>query len=101
LAFKQGQPFTAGIVFASSILSGAFYPVSVLPGWVQTFSIAIPQTSALEAMRLAALQGASPGQLMPEIGALLGFAVFLIPLSLWSFRRSLRRAKIVGSLAHY
>jgi ABC-2 type transport system permease protein len=101
LVFKQGDPFTAAIVVASGLLSGTMYPVSILPGWLQAISRILPQTHAIESMRLAVLQGYSVGDLMPQLGALAIYAVLLLPLSLLTFKLAMHRAKIEGSLAHY
>lgn len=101
LVFKQGDPFTAVIVVAAGMLSGTLYPVSVLPSWLQVVAKLLPQTHAIEAMRLAVLQGYPVTELASQLGALALYAVVLVPLSLWAFRLAMRRAKIEGSLAHY
>jgi len=101
LVFKQGDPFTAAIVVAAGMLSGTLYPVSVLPGWLQVVARLLPQTHAIEAMRMAVLQGHSLRDLAPQLGALAIYAVLLLPLALWAFNRAMHRAKIEGSLAHY
>jgi len=101
LVFKQGDPFTMAIVMGSSLISGTFYPVSVLPGWLRATAQLIPQTHSIEAMRLAILQGYSIVDLAPQLGALLIFAVALVPTALLASHIAMHRAKVVGSLAHY
>jgi hypothetical protein len=51
-------------------------------------------------MRAALLSGAGWAQLWPSIGALLIFAVILIPVSFGVFAWALRRTKITGTLTH-
>jgi hypothetical protein len=46
------------------------------------------------------LAGAGWRELFPSIGALLLFAVILIPLSFAVFAWALRRTKITGTLTH-
>lgn len=100
LVFKQGDPFTGVMVAASGLLSGTVYPVSALPGWLQVVSQALPQTHAIEAMRLAILRNFSIAELMPQLLPLVGFAL-IVPLALWAFSFAMYRAKLEGSLAHY
>ena len=42
------------------VVSGVYYPVSVLPGWMQAISRVSPATYALRGIRHAILQGAGP-----------------------------------------
>jgi ABC-2 type transport system permease protein len=101
LVFKQGDPFTFIVVVASGMLSGALYPVSVMPGWLQAVAQLLPHTHAISAMRAAALQGYSLGDMAPQLGILVIYAVLAVPLGLWIFNRAMRRAKVDGSLAQY
>src|SRR5690606_7837346 len=41
---KRSDPVLALYTIAASILSGAFYPVELLPGWLQAISWTIPHT---------------------------------------------------------
>lgn len=45
------------VVFLIGPLSGAYYPVSVLPSWLQTVAYALPTAWAFEAMRAALIEG--------------------------------------------
>ena len=83
------------------MLTGAMFPVSVLPPWAQVVSLAIPMTHALTAMRLALFGGGFPGTLVREIALLAVFAVLLLPLSLVLFERALRHARLTGSISWY
>jgi ABC-2 type transport system permease protein len=85
----------------SSFLGGIYYPVTILPGWLQFFSYLLPVTYALRGMRLALLQGASTGAILPDILVLALFSVLLMPASLSAFRFAVRRAKVDGSLSQY
>ena len=86
---------------ASALLSGAIYPVDVLPESLQIVARALPQTHAIEAMRLAVLQGHSIPDLASSLVSLLVFVIILLPLSLAAFHYAARRSKMDGSLAHY
>ena len=81
-------------------LVGVMYPVSVLPGPLRILARLIPVTYSLQGMRAALLAGAGWNQLWPSIGALLLFAVILVPSSFLVFAWALRRTKITGTLTH-
>jgi len=98
---KRGDPIAWVFGTASSLLAGVYYPVTVLPDWLEPVSRFVPLTYALDAMRLAMLQGHSLYQLRYDIFALLGFTLVLTPLAFLVFRKALKRAKMEGSLIQY
>jgi len=101
MVFKRGDPVTWLFNSLASLLGGVYYPIGIMPGWLQQIAGLIPVTYALRAMRLALLQGASVSELVPDLAALVGFSVVLLPLSLLAFRFAVRRARVDGSLTHY
>ncbi|MFZ0461883.1 MAG: ABC transporter permease [Candidatus Acidiferrales bacterium] len=100
LLFKRGNPAKWFVLGLSGLLGGMMYPVSILPGYLQAIARLIPITYSLEGMRAALLGGARMGQLWPSIGALLVFAVILLPASFLTFAWALRRTKVTGTLTH-
>ena len=82
-------------------MAGVFYPVSVVPRWMQQAANFLPLTHTLEGMRLAILRGYGLRQLIPQVVALLIFAAIVLPLSALAFAWAVRRAKRDGSLTHY
>jgi ABC-2 type transport system permease protein len=88
------------IVSQSCILlvSGVFYPVEVMPAWMQTLSWFSPATYALVAARQALLEGAGVVQLLPQLVPLLLVGVVLIPIGLTIFGWAERYAKRTGKL---
>ncbi len=98
---KRGDPVTTIVGGVGLLLGGVYYPVELLPSWLQFFAGLIPVTYALRAMRNALLANASWSALLPDIGALVLFCLILIPFSLLTFQQAVRWAKIDGSLAHY
>ena len=101
MVFKRGNPIAWLLSALANLLGGTYYPIAVLPIWLQKLSALIPVTYALRAMRLALLQGAGFDQLWGDILALCLFCVILLPLSLITFTYAVRRARVNGSLAHY
>ena len=100
MIFKRGNPVA---IFSglSWLLGGVYYPVEILPQWLEPFSFLLPITYSLQGMRLALLKGASLFELLPNILSLLVFALIMLPVSLFAFRYSVRRAKRDGSLTQY
>ncbi len=101
MVLKRGDPVAWAFNAVSTLLGGVYYPITILPGWLQIIARLIPVTYALEGMRLALLQGATIEELAPYIAALLVFSVILLPSSLLVFRYAVARAKVEGSLTHY
>ena len=101
LIVKKGDPVALILNGASSLLAGVFYPVAVLPDWLEPVSKVLPLTYALDSMRLAMLRGQSIYELRYDILVLLAFTLVLTPLSFLVFRRALKRAKKEGSLIQY
>lgn len=80
------------------LVSGVYYEVSVLPRWLQPFSVISPATYTLRAARAALLDGASLGDLWPELRILLLIGIILIPLGLKVFGLGERYAMKTGKL---
>jgi len=78
------------------VVSGVYYPVSVLPEWMQWLSKISPATYALRGIRSSILEG--EGLLWVNVWPLLVIGVISIPLGLWVFRRGEIHAKKYGKL---
>jgi ABC-2 type transport system permease protein len=100
LLFKRGNPAKWLLLGISSVVSGMLFPVNILPGWLQFLAELNPITYALDAMRAALLSGTGLLGLLRPLGALLLFAVILLPLSMSVFAWALRRTKNTGTLTH-
>jgi ABC-2 type transport system permease protein len=80
------------------VVSGVYYPVSVLPEWMQFLAKFSPATYALRADRAAILEGTPLSQLWGDIWPLLVIGAVAVPLGLWIFRRGEMHAKKHGKL---
>ena len=88
------------------LVSGVYYPVEVLPGWLQPFARLSPATYALSACRKLMGLGSGQGQLVgapisavaPELLTLTLMGVVMVPLGLWVFGQVERWAKKTGKL---
>jgi ABC-2 type transport system permease protein len=80
------------------VVSGVYYPTSVLPQWMQWISVISPATYALDGIRDAILAGDGVTEMGDEIWPLLVIGTFAIPLGLLIFRLGERHAKQHGKL---
>jgi ABC-2 type transport system permease protein len=80
------------------VVSGVYYPVDVLPGWMQAVAEISPATYALEGTRAAILEGAGIGSLWDELAALSLIGLVAVPLGLALFSAGERYAKRNGKL---
>lgn len=101
LVFKKGsfvEPLLEGF---SSFLGGVYFPLTLLPLWVQKISNFIPLTYMLRTFRLCLLKGTPLASLGTDLLILVLLTLVLFPISVWTFGKALKKAKKDGSLTHY
>lgn len=101
MVLKKGDPLSWIFTNMSWLLGGVYYPIAVLPDWVQKLSYLLPITYSLEGMRLALLKGYTLRALFPSIIPLLIFTIIMLPISIWVFKHAVEKAKVDGSLIKY
>ena len=101
LLFKEGDPINYIFRSASQLFGGVYFPISILPQWMQYFSYIMPITYSLDGMRLAILKGYTIQALGYNIIALSLFSIVLLPISIIVFKYAVKRAKIDGTLVQY
>lgn len=80
------------------VVSGVYYPVSILPQWMQWLATISPATYALHGIRGAVLDGDGLATAWGDIWPLLLLGAVAIPLGLLVFRAGERYAKRHGKL---
>ena len=80
------------------LISGVYYSVDVLPGWMQVLSWFSPATYALDGVRKGLIDGVALTDLWPDIWPLLVMGTLFIPLGLWAFGQAEKYAKRTGKL---
>ncbi len=80
------------------VISGVYYPVSVLPQWMEWLSTISPATYALRGIRSAIIDGVGVGAVWGDIWPLIVIGIVSIPLGLAVFGRGERYAKQHGKL---
>ena len=82
LWLKKGDPFSWVLGGLGTMLGGAYFPTSVLPGWLQKAALLIPITHSLDALRLTMLKGFSVEKVAEPLLILGLMSAILLPLSL-------------------
>lgn len=99
LSPEKGLQMTNIIKAIVLLVSGVYYPIEVLPTWLQPLGRISPATFMLEGMRAALLDGAGGLALLSSaILPLLLTGAITIPLGLYVFTRAERYAKATGVL---
>lgn len=98
LVSKRGTLLASVVPFGMGLLTGAFFPISVLPGWLQAVGKIIPTRFAFDGLRAAIFQGDGWGD---DVAALLAFGAVAVPVAVWIFGRALLFARKRGSLGQY
>ena len=98
LSPQKGEQMSVAVQGFLLLVSGVYYPLSVLPGPFQVAGLLSPLTYALAGMRASLLDGSSLRDQLPTIGILLAMGLVMIPASVAFFSWSEKRAKRLGLL---
>ena len=98
LSPEKGQQVTYIFTAVLLLVSGIYYDVSVLPGWMQPIANISPVYYALDGIRSALLDGASFTSQWSTVWPLLVMGVVCPPLGLYLFGRGELYAKKTGLL---
>lgn len=79
------------VTFPMLFLSGAFFPLQQMPGFMQAISKCVPLTYEVEALRQVVVLGAGLGEVMKPLLILLGFGVATLGISIPAFKRVVTR----------
>jgi len=79
------------LMFPMMFLSGVFFPLQQMPGYMQTFAHFLPLTYATTALRKVMVLGADIPAVATEITILIGFGVILLMIAVPMFKRAMSR----------
>jgi ABC-2 type transport system permease protein len=95
---ERGAQMTNIVQALFLLVSGIYYPVSVLPEWLQVISRISPATYVLEGMRAALLPETVDAEPLSYVWPLLLMGVVMLPLGIYFFQRAERYTKRTGKL---
>jgi ABC-2 type transport system permease protein len=98
LFVERGSQMTFVLQSLLLLVSGVYYSVSILPGWMQVVSRFSPATYVLDAVRKGLIQNVPATALLGDAWPLVVMGAVLVPLGLWVFSRAERYAKRTGRL---
>src|SRR5215210_2198203 len=98
LYVERGAQMTFVLQSCLLLVSGVYYSIDVLPGWMQVLSHLSPATYVLDGVRKGLIDGAPVSALLGDVWPLLVMGGFFIPFGLWAFSRAERYAKRTGKL---
>jgi ABC-2 type transport system permease protein len=111
---RGGQdPVRFVIGLLSGLAAGVYFPIYVLPRWLQALACLIPHTYVLDGVRRAVLGPGGAGGLLPphhllplppvavDALALLLYGLVAVPLGWHLFERGIARAKLDGRLSRW
>jgi ABC-2 type transport system permease protein len=98
LVVKRADVFIGVLIMGMGLVGGAFFPIEVMPSWLQPLGEVVPTRFAYDGLRAALFDGGGWGD---DVLVLLGFAAVLIPIGVWFGERALEFTRRRGSLSQY
>jgi len=98
LVVKRGDVLVGMVIFAMGLLSGALFPVDVLPGWLEPIGKVMPTRFAFDGLRASMFVGSG---WWTDVGVLAAYSILGIPAAIAVFGWALRVAQRQGTLGQY
>jgi ABC-2 type transport system permease protein len=98
IVLKRGQGLVALTTTLLAFLGGAYFPLQVLPGWVEFIGKLLPTRFVFDGVRAALFTGSGWGE---DALVLFGYSLIGLPIALFTFSAALAAAKRRGSLTQY
>jgi len=101
LTFRRGGNLVAFAAAASSLASGAFFPLTLFPGWLRHLAELNPMALTLKDMRATLVNGSGWSAISGGIAALAIIAVVSLTLGTLAFRAAVARERRLGTIGLY
>jgi ABC-2 type transport system permease protein len=101
LTVRRGNGGLGVVTLALGLLSGAYFPLTLLPDAVQWIAEKNPLAIALDGMRQALLGGSGWSHVAEDVLVLLPVSAAALALGMWVFRLALRRERRLGTIGLY
>jgi ABC-2 type transport system permease protein len=83
----QAVQFIPLVIVPQGLLSGLFWPVKDMPGWLQVIANVLPLTYANQALTNIMIRNQGLADVLPQLTVLLGFAALMVALAGLTLRR--------------
>jgi ABC-2 type transport system permease protein len=101
LIMREANTLVDTSSFLVQVLSGADFPVTILPKWLLPISLLLPLTYGLDAARGLLLKTNTIFSIGVEITLLIIFMFIMLWLGSWLFYRVERRVRMLGTLGQH
>ena len=101
LTFRRGAGIVGLATGALTLISGLYFPLALLPSWLETISAANPLSIAATGLREALLGDKGWGSIGGDILILLPLSIVSILVGMVAFKLALRRERHLGTLGAY
>lgn len=82
----QANALGTVIVLSISALGGAWWPLEIVPDWMQTLGRVSPMSWAMDGFQDIITRGLGITAVLPEVGVLLAFTALFLFVGIWRFR---------------
>ncbi len=98
---KQAESGVGFLVTGISLIGGFFFPVALLPGWIEWLSHVQPFTPTLELLRNVLVGTPLEGTAWGAVLKIVLWAVVLLPPAVWTLSRAIRLSQRRGTIIEY
>jgi ABC-2 type transport system permease protein len=98
---KQAMAAGNFLVAAIAVVAGLYFPVTLLPGWLEWASEVQPFTPAVDLLRHLLVGSPLESSAWTDVAKLALFAAALIPASVWLLHRAIRLGRQRATIIEY
>lgn len=101
ILIKRAPPGSSYLVAGLSLVAGLYFPVALLPGWLEWLSEVQPLSPAVDLLRTTLVGQSMTGSAWAAVGKLVAFAALALPVSIFALRAALRTSRRRGTILEY
>lgn len=101
VVMKQGNVGVSWVIALISLVGGLYFPITLLPEWVQTATKLQPFTPATEMLRHLLVDSPQASSALVTIARVAAFAAVLLPISIWCLGRAIQEGQRRGTIVEY
>jgi ABC-2 type transport system permease protein len=101
LVFKQAIAGTSWILALISLVAGLYFPVTLLPDWIEWASEVQPFTPTVDLLRNVLVGTPLEDPAWQSVLTVIGFVAVLMPLGLWLLKKTVAISRRRGTVLEY